>query len=219
MAQKLKYDLAGLRFGQILVLKRVPGNKWFCQCDCGETKEVYGGSLRGGRTLSCGCHNRTVAAARAHDLTGRVVGRLTVVRRMPSLKWACRCSCGREVEVPHRALLKSETRSCGCLKVDVLRTLHRTHGKTRTRAHRIWVAMRQRCNNPNTARYKDYGGRGIVVCERWQNSFEAFLSDMGEPPSEDHSIDRIDNDLGYEPTNCRWATMVEQRNNQRRVTE
>lgn len=214
MGQKLKHDLAGLRFGQIVVLKRVPGNVWLCRCDCGVEKTIYGGSLRNGLTKSCGCLNRKVSSAKAADLAGKVFGRLTAISKSAA-GWLCQCSCGNEKTVPQRALMKAETKSCGCLKPDVLKTLHRTHGMTRTRVHRIWVAMRQRCYNKNILRYPDYGGRGIQVCEAWRTSFEAFFADMGQPPTDDHSIDRIDNDGDYEPSNCRWATTLEQRHNQR----
>ena len=85
-----------------------------------------------------------------------------------------------------------------------------------TRVYRIWNAMRQRCHNPNQPHYERYGARGIAVCDEWRQSFGAFLADMGEPPTDGHSLDRIDNDLGYSPSNCRWATAKEQRANRRK---
>ena len=91
-----------------------------------------------------------------------------------------------------------------------------THGKYGTRVYRIWNAMIQRCTNPNQPHYERYGGRGVTVCDAWRGSFEAFYADMGEPTTDTHSIDRKDNMRGYEPGNCRWATLSEQRQNQRK---
>ncbi len=89
-----------------------------------------------------------------------------------------------------------------------------THGMSRTSEHRAWLRIKSRCYNPNFAGYKNYGGRGITMCDRWLNSFENFYEDMGDKPSEDLSLDRIDNDGNYEPENCRWATSKQQNRNQ-----
>ena len=89
----------------------------------------------------------------------------------------------------------------------------KTHGMSRTPEYKAWDGMKQRCFNPNHKSYSDYGGRGITVCDRWQNSFETFLADMGVKPTSKHSLDRINNDGDYSPDNCRWATKAEQQNN------
>lgn len=146
-----------------------------------------------------------------HD--GERFGRLVAVRDESVVGrhlWRFRCDCGSEI-VRLAALVRSPTRglrSCGCAK--------RTRdGATRVPEFRIWTGMLRRCTHPHESGYKNYGGRGISVCERWL-SFENFLADMGRRPSRKHSIDRINNDGHYEPGNCRWATQKVQANNQRR---
>ncbi len=127
--------------------------------------------------------------------------------------WRCQCDCGNEVHVAQRYLYHGEsvTKSCGCL----IGQHRKTHGATGTPEYRIWDGMRRRCNDPDDARYPNYGGRGIRACPHW-DKFENFLSDMGPRPSQAHSLDRYpDNDGSYEKANCRWATMREQSNNRR----
>lgn len=157
-------------------------------------------------------HSRTV------DISGKRFGRLTVVRltderRNHHCVWECICDCGSMAMVSGSSLRSGVTKSCGCLSLEVKVARFTKHGMEGTRTYRSWVAMRARCNNPKTRDYASYGGRGITVCERWE-SFENFLEDMGErPPGK--SLDRINNDLGYLPDNCRWATAKEQANNRR----
>jgi hypothetical protein len=108
------------------------------------------------------------------------------------------------------------TKSCGCLQRERTSAAKATHGRTNTVEHIIWRNIRARCNNPRNRQYSDYGGRGIRVCDEWSKSFEAFLADMGERPAPHLSLDRIDNDGNYEPSNCRWATREEQQRNTRK---
>src|SRR4026208_765775 len=155
------------------------------------------------------------------DMTGQVIGRLTVIERLPrvtrrgGVRWRCRCACGKEIRASGPALRSHHTRSCGCLKRDQIGERRRTHGMCTTPADKNGFAMKARCNDPRDDAYRWYGGRGITVCAAWAESFEAFLRDIGPRPSRRHTLDRIDNARGYEPGNVRWATRLQQMRNTR----
>lgn len=166
------------------------------------------------------------------DLTGMVFGRWRVVgyayayRRNDGAlrhKWTCVCECGVPGEVETRSLQAGHSKSCGCLfrqrasESCIKRCT--SHALSKTREYRIWASMIQRCTNPKTNAFKNYGGRGIIVCKKWLDSFEDFLSDVGIAPSGEHTLDRFPNHNGnYEPGNVRWATSAQQaRNTQQNI--
>jgi hypothetical protein len=154
------------------------------------------------------------------DLTGQRFGRLvalSAVRNPPKrLKWLCICDCGKQTIVSSINLSTGHTKSCGCYAVDCGYVKNVKHRMSHSRECRIWYSMKQRCTNPNNSDYERYGGRGIKICDRWLNSFEAFYVDMGPCPTRVASLDRYpDMNGNYEPGNCRWGTPTEQANNRR----
>ena len=147
---------------------------------------------------------------------GRLVAEKPVAQKRYQYIWLCKCDCGKIVEVLGGRLNCGKTTSCGCLKMELDRTRTVTHGKSKSRTYHIWNGIKNRCYNPSVKAYPDYGGRGITMCDRWKDSFQNFLDDMGESP-EGLSIDRINNDGCYEPSNCRWTTMLVQVRNSRKA--
>jgi len=149
------------------------------------------------------------------DITGQRFGKLVALNYIGKRLWWCRCDCGKELLRCGKLMRTGKLKSCGCAIKDFNEQRHLKHGHSRagkeTRTYRIWLGMKQRCLNPI---FGAHHGRGIRVCESW-NNFPQFLADVGECPSDQHSLDRINNDGNYEPGNVRWATSAEQSRNQR----
>ena len=152
------------------------------------------------------------------NLTGQKFERLTVISeaerdKYGAVMWLCRCECGTRKIIRGGHLLSGNTMSCGCLNKELLIKRSRKHGMASTPIYKTWKSMRQRCYNPNDMHYKDYGGRGITICERW-DKFKNFYEDMGEKPN-GLEIERMNNNQGYSPENCKWATPKENSRNKR----
>lgn len=215
-------DLTGRRFGRLIVLEHDHTDQrgktyWRCLCDCGRETIILGYNLSNGHTTSCGCKHRTLAA---EDLTGMRFGRLVVLGfdrpyRNVSKYWRCLCDCGRETSVLAGNLVTGLTTSCGCRRVEAIRESTTKHGMSNSSLYRIWYSMNRRCSDPDHIGYKNYGARGIAVCNEWDN-FENFRDWALDNGYEDGlSIDRINNDDGYHPENCRWVDQITQQNNRR----
>jgi len=158
---------------------------------------------------------------RVKNMTGLKYGRLTGLEYVETKKdgayWLFRCDCGNEKVINASVVRLGRVHSCGCFAKERLRATFKKHGMAKTKTYDAWISIKQRCLNPKSASYHNYGGRGITISDEWL-SFEKFLEDMGEAP-EGFSIERIDNDKGYFKENCKWATREEQNLNKRYVNK
>lgn len=155
------------------------------------------------------------------NIEGKRFGRLIAIENVGKNKqgrmlWKCKCDCGNTIVTTITHLTTKQTLSCGCLRKEKVTRLNTKHGKTNTRLYKIWDSMKQRCYNHNAKNYKNYGGRGIKIYNKWLNDFESFYNWSMENGYKDTlSIDRIDGNKDYEPSNCKWSTRKEQNNNRR----
>lgn len=221
------HDLSGKRFGKLTVIKREGTSKsgkatWLCKCDCGNEVVAIGRYLENGTTKSCGC-------MRIDDISGKRFGKLTAIKidgktNYGQITWLCRCDCGKYKSCARAYLRTADIPNCGCTKSEKSIIVTK-HGMSYSKLYYKWSSMKSRCFNKNNNEYKNYGGRGITVCQEWaddEHGFENFAKwafEAGWDENKDgrmQSIDRIDNDGDYEPCNCRFATQKEQMNNIRK---
>ncbi len=156
------------------------------------------------------------------DFIGQTFNYFTILKIADSIiqngrrfrAFECQCKCGTIKKIIATSVISGKTKSCGCYRVDINVLKDPKNRKSRSFEYRTWVRIIKRCHNPKDKDYKWYGAKGIVVCEEWRNSFEAFLDHIGKKPVDKDSIDRINGTKGYEPNNVRWATHVEQHRNQ-----
>lgn len=239
-------DIAGKQFGKLTAInasgkrKSYRGVVWNCLCECGNHHQTTTASLVQGRVKSCGCARKGKVSHSRIDLTGKKYHRLTVIEYVETknnrARWLCKCDCGNESIVDTASLRNGNTRSCGCFNSDRIAEVGRnsaTHGHWKNGkpsfTYVTWRAMKGRCYNPKVGGYDQYGAKGYTVCDRWLESFENFLEDMGECPDDTdengrriYTIERIDNYKkkdAYCKENCIWADKKTQSRNQKRYDE
>lgn len=208
----------GMRFGRLIVIRKEPKDKrykdnhtrYLCKCDCGNETIVRSDVLRKGRTKSCGC-----LLSECKDIKGVRFGRLLALEHIGmssdrTALWKCKCDCGNIIIARECNLHNGNTKSCGCYAIDRIREANTKHGLYGTRLYRIWHGMKYRCYNSNADEYPNYGGKGVVVCDDWKDDFSKFNEwALSHGYQDNLTIDRIDANGNYEPSNCQWVTLEE----------
>lgn len=220
--------VSGEKFGRLTTIRELPERNyghvmWECQCECGNITKVQRDRLLSGHTRSCGCgKTNPLSLKKGSDITGKRIGRLVVLEWVGSKRnstlWRCKCDCGKIKDIPRSDLMSGRVFSCGCLKLEN----QTKHGCINDRLYKVWVSMRDRCNNPNNRYYANYGGRGVRVCKEWNDylNFKHWAMNNGYDPDAEFqkcTIDRIDVNGNYEPDNCRIVDFEVQINNTTRT--
>lgn len=217
-------DLTGHRYGRLKVLERESNDDkgrtcWLCLCDCGNEIIVPANYLRSGHTKSCGCLRKETARNNTHvNMIGFKIGRLTVSKEVVSenghAMWECLCECGNITIAEGYALRSSLKQSCGCLIRDANIKRNYVHGMARTRLYTTWIGIRDRCKNVSSDSYKNYGGRGITIDKEWDLDFLSFYNwAINNGYDDSLTIERIDVNKGYCPSNCMWIPRSKQNRN------
>lgn len=225
-------DLTGKTFGNWEVISRAPSKgtstMWLCRCKCGIERDVSGNNLKRGNSISCGCTGNA-KNLKPSDYIGKRYGRLLVIdfsvkcvghKQINTPYFVCRCDCGTIKEIKVSQVKSGDTVSCGCYGREMTSMRMKDNGKkgydTKSRLYRIWSGIKVRCYNKNHKDYALYGAKGVRVCDEWFNNYTDFQEwSLVNGYADNLSIDRIDTNGNYEPSNCRWTTALIQGRNKK----